>query len=117
MPEQRLVPPTAVPFIPPQVVPHLAVPDTTLSGIANHPLKTPLRLPPQAITHQATAADVGTTAITTRTQLLQQLRNMRTLLGWRLRGRKAAVPRTNAQLQARLTQLQHWYNQRTGPKA
>lgn len=102
MPRQQLVPPTGVPLI------------------ANHPLKTPVRLPPQPVMHtaviQRTAVPGPKAANVTRTQLLQQLRNMRTLLGWRLRGRKAARPRTNAQLQARLVQLQHWFNRRSGPR-
>lgn len=102
------IPPTAVPM------------NTTItSGFQNHPLKTPTRLPQQAAGHVATATNTSTaaplssTVSLTRAQLLAALRNMRVALGYRLRGRKAAVPRSIPTLEARLAVLERRLRQRT----
>ena len=80
----------------------------------------PNRLP-NISNHVATT--LGTTTSTTvppvaanpptRSQLLATLRSLRVDLGWRLRGRQRAVPRTNVQLIDRIQVLTNRLRRRT----
>lgn len=77
-------------------------------------IKTAARLPNVAVA-PPTAGPIPPIATQTRPQLLQTLRGLRLALGWRLRGRQRAVPRTNTQLRNRIVRLRHWLRVR-GPR-
>lgn len=79
------------------------------------PLKVAANFPKVAVVPRTAIGPIPPIATQTRSQLLATLRGLRIKLGWRLRGRQRAVPRTNTQLRARIVQLQHWLRMR-GPR-